>query len=536
MAEFDYDSPAFHDRLKRLIAKLGQAWDNDPRIFAIQMGLIGYWGEHHNPAPTKSQRRLLVDAFKKAFKNKPILVRHTDEEFMEAGFGIYYDTFANVSREPPHGNKHQLPWQATHVYPDIWKHAPIEGEVEYNWQKDRKDADPEGTFGRTPDETMTVPAYRRYMIDKIRRYHATYLGWISNYTSADPAVLKGAAEVQKAFGYRFVIDSLSYPATRQPGEKLSLRMNVRNTGSAPFYLNWPMAVALLDPRNRKPVWSGPLNGSDVRRWLPGEDWDSDAFAYRIPAKQYNVSGSATLPKELPPGEYILAIGILDREGGMAPSVRFAIQNYLTGGWHPFGLIGVGAAPRDTGLKDVAFDSPAFDRTLSYEVPEELLAVQPPRPKVTPVPRWRPDPKAELINPWRYWGLTRRSDTIEKRVSADGPVDGPAGRRVISVVGDYGRGSNLNYTFFNRGKIAPGRYRFSCRVKGTTGLTVRFDVADGWRGVINGVTVPLSQEWRELRVEFDVKVAFEKETRLRFGLPPDVSGEFHLTDPHLRRTD
>ena len=49
---------------------------------------------------------------------------------------------------------------------------------------------------------MTVPAYRRYIIDKIRRYHATYLGWISDYTSADPAVLEGAAEVQKAFGYR----------------------------------------------------------------------------------------------------------------------------------------------------------------------------------------------------------------------------------------------------------------------------------------------------------------------------------------------
>ncbi len=34
----------------------------------------------------------------------------------------------------------------------------------------------------------------------------------------------------------------------------------------------------------------------------------------------------------------------------------------------------------------------------------------------------------------------------------------------------------------------------------------------------------------------IKVDFEKETRLRFGLPPDASGEFHLTAPHLRRTD
>jgi len=39
---FDYDSPAFQERLRRLVAKLGEAWDDDPRIFAVQMGLIGH--------------------------------------------------------------------------------------------------------------------------------------------------------------------------------------------------------------------------------------------------------------------------------------------------------------------------------------------------------------------------------------------------------------------------------------------------------------------------------------------------------------
>ena len=199
---FDYDSPAFQQRLKALVAKLGQAWDDDPRIFAVQMGLIGYWGEHHSPAPTAEQRRLLTEAFRAAFKNKPVLVRHTDREFMEAGFGIYYDTFANLDREPPDGPKDQLPWQATQVHRDIWKRAPIEGEVEYNWQQQRASAKPTETFGRTPDETMKVPAYRRYMVDKIRRYHASYLGWIDNYNAADRDVLAGAAELQKAFGYR----------------------------------------------------------------------------------------------------------------------------------------------------------------------------------------------------------------------------------------------------------------------------------------------------------------------------------------------
>lgn len=154
------------------------------------------------------------------------------------------------------------------MYRDIWKRAPLEGEVEYNWQKQRDSAKPDRTFGRTPDETMRVLAYRRYMIGKIRRYHTSYLGWIDNYNAADPEVLAGAAELQKAFCYRFVLDSARYPLAVQPGGKLGVKLTMRNTRSAPFYLDWPVAVGLLDPATKRPVWSGPLSGVDIRTWLP----------------------------------------------------------------------------------------------------------------------------------------------------------------------------------------------------------------------------------------------------------------------------
>ncbi len=534
LADFDYDSPAFQQRLSALIEKLGQAWDEDPRIFAVQMGLIGRWGEHHDPAPTAEQRRLLAAAFQKAFKHKPVLVRHTDSEFMEAGFGIYYDTFATLTREPPAKAEDQFPWQATHVYTGIWQRAPIEGEVEYHWQQQRDSAKPASNFGRTPDETMKVPAYRNYMVDKIRHYHASYLGWISDYDETDPAVLSGAGELQKAFGYRFVIDSLSYPLTLQPGDSLTLKLTVRNTGSAPFYLDWPVAVALLDPDTRKPVWSAPLDGVDLRRWLPGEDWDSDASAYRSPAKQNDDMGRTKLPKDLQPGDYLLALAILDRQGGMMPSVRFSVQNYFQGGWHPFGFIGIGRTPQETALKSVEFDSPAFDHSLFYKVPEKLLAVQPPPvPDVKAIPRWSPNPKKELINPWRYWNLETQSKTLEKRVNANGPVTGIAQSRVLSVTGNFERNSSLNYTFSTDGKLDHGRYRFACRVRGTGGLSVKFEVADGWRGVSQKTAIPLSSEWLEHVVEFEIKNPFKDETRLRFVLPQDASGEFDLTDLHLR---
>jgi hypothetical protein len=537
LADFDYDSPAFQARLEALVAKLGRAWDDDPRIFAVQMGLIGRWGEHHNPAPTAEQRRRLTEAFRKAFKHKPVLVRHTDPEFMAAGFGIYYDTFGTLTREPPTRAEEQLPFQATHVFPRIWQRAPIEGEVEYNWQKGRPDAEPENTFGRTPDETMRVPAYRRYMIDKIRRYHASYLGWISSYTAAEPAVLEGAAELQKAFGYRLVIDSLSYPRALAPGGNVEVRLTVRNTGSAPFYLDWPVAVALLDPRTRKPVWSAPLEGVDLRRWFPGEDWDGAAGEYRRPAPENAAAGQATLPNDLKTGDYVLALAILDRQGGLVPSARFAVQNYFRGGWHPFGFIGVGTIPREAALGNILFDSPAFDSSLHYRVAAEILAVPPPPvPVVNAIARWSPDPKQELINPWRYWNLETRSPTLEKRIGADGPVENPAGRRVLGVVGDFGQSSSLTHTFFNEGKLDRGRYRFVCRVRGTPGLTVQFEVTDGGRRVSPSTAIPLTAEWREHVVAFEVEAPFREETRLRFVLPRNATGAFDLTDTRLRELD
>ncbi len=534
---FDYDSPAFQERLRRLVEKLGQAWDEDPRIFAVQMGLIGHFGEHHHPAPTAAQRRLLADAFRKAFKHKPVLVRHHDPEFVEAGFGIYYDTFGYADREPPKGPKDQFPWQAANAHPDLWKRAPVEGEVEYNWQKEKAAAKPAETFGRTPDETMKVPAYRRHMIDKIRRYHASYLGWIDNYTASDREALEGAAGLQQAFGYRFVLESAAYPSAAQPGRELAVKLSVRNTGSAPFYLDWPVAVALLDPATRKPAWSAPLAGVDLRRWLPGEDWDGEAFAYRRPAVPVHEEGRAALPPDLKPGRYLLALAILDRQGGMLPSVRFAIENYARGGWHPLGWIGVGAAPGETALGPMAFDSPAFDDSLHYRVPEKLLAVQaPPAPEVNAVTPWVPDPAKELINPWRYWTLEGGGKGLEKEILADGPSEDPAGRRVIRVSGAFGPNATLSYTPGAGVKLDPGRYRFACRVRGTAGQSVELELADGWRRVSTEARIPLDLEWREHGVEFTIKSRFQEETTLRLRLPREGQGHVDLADPRLKAVE
>ena len=533
----DYDSPAFNQRMLALIEKLGQAWDEDPRIYAVQMGLIGFWGEQHDPTMTADQRRLLAEAFRKAFKHKPVLVRLPLPEFAAAGFGIYNDGFATLEREPETpGAPVEVPVLTATRYPDVWKRGPIEGEVAYNWQQQHPQAKPDETFGRTPDETMTNPKYRQYMIGKIRRYHASYLGWIANFDPKQPGVLAGAGEIQKALGYRFVLERFTFTPRVAPDGALSIAFTVRNTGSAPFYLDWPVAVALLDAKTRKPVWQTELKHADIRQWFPGDKWNEQTSAYEIPARSYEVSEQVMVPAGLATGEYLVALAILDRQGGLTPSARFACVNYVTGGWHPLGVVGVGCAPARTEPDAALFASPAFDNTLAYKVPERLLVVKPPPvPKFTPVEPWKMDLHREILNPYRYWDIIdgHLKFAAQRRVTYDGPVPGVAGAKVITAFGEF---CPSTFWYTSNVKLPPGRYQLSFRYKGTDGLRIQCDLIDGWPPVASCPVLRVTPAWQREQLEDTITTALKRGVGLRFSLPQGVGREFSVTDYHLRQLE
>ena len=192
MTTGDYDSDQFKKRVTRLIARLGECWDNDPRIAWIQMGLIGFWGEHHSPAPSEEMQKLLGNAFKKAFKNKKILVRHADE-FNDGEFGIYWDSWAHAQQM--NSRKHGGGLLKLNQAKKRYLIAPIEGETAYNWGKYTVQP------GDNPNDTLSDPVHRKYLLDSIRLLHCTALGWVANYDATKPDVHAGAEEVQKAFGY-----------------------------------------------------------------------------------------------------------------------------------------------------------------------------------------------------------------------------------------------------------------------------------------------------------------------------------------------
>lgn len=348
----DYSSDEFEQRLTRLVRRLGKVWDEDPRIAWIQMGIIGYWGEHHHPAPTERHQELLGNLFAEAFKNKKVIVRHPFDEFTDYPFGWYWDSFAHWNQISSQANPMMANW------PDRWKTAPIEGETAYNW----------GEYyiqpGSNPNETLVDPDHRKWLINWIRKLHCTALGWVASFDVYNPNVLAGAEEVQKAFGYRFMLKEVSYPKTIQNNQSFTVSFKVENTGSAPFYYDWPVELRILNPVTHEVKWKQVFNEVDIKNWMPGDSWNDGLQKYQIPAEININTGTFKIDSALAKGKYILALSILD-PGGMVPAVKFATSQYFKGGMHPIGYIGIDSVINQVVIDSTEFDNPFLDKSLLY---------------------------------------------------------------------------------------------------------------------------------------------------------------------------
>jgi hypothetical protein len=352
----DYSSEQFKTRLRRLIQRLGQCWNNDPRVAWIQMGIIGYWGEQETPWPTAEIQQLMGDEFTAAFPNKKVLVRRPADAFTAYTFGGYWDSWAHINQTYSQG----AGFDELNNTTGRWKVNVWEGEVAYNW------GDWTIQPGQDPTDTATDPVHRNFLIDSIRNLHCSALGWISAYSKTDPAAVAGAEEIQRAFGYRYLLNEVKYPAVLTPGAEFSVQFKVTNVGSAPFYYKWPVEISLLNPATKAVVWHDTFDGCDIRNWLSGDQYNSTTRVYTVPAIASTVSGTFQLPTGIANGEYIIALAILD-PAGMLPSARFSTVNYFNGGRHPIGYTGVNVIPSQTQLSPSLFNDIAADRSLYYSL-------------------------------------------------------------------------------------------------------------------------------------------------------------------------
>jgi len=366
-----YFDPNFAERMQKLVKKLGEAWDNDPRVAYVEMGLIGEWGEHHDPCISTFWKpiyqpyhvdnrtwvpgieKVLGDAFKEAFKNKKVMVRYA-YDFQDYQFGNYWDSFA-IDEETERGYNSILRYN-----PDRWKTQPMGGEITWGW------GSLYSAGYRSFEDCVANEGTRNLIINQIRTLHTNHLGGITWADFSQKEFINNVSQIQKILGYHFVLKSFNYEKKIVPGVPFEVSFSVVNTGSSPFYYNWPVEISLLDATTHKPVWSTILSDVNITGWMPGDKWNPSLKAYEEEAETFTVTRKLTVDSGIGNGKYIVSIAILD-PAGMLPSIRFATRNYFQGGRHPMGYIGVGQELDVYRLDSKLFDDTVSDVTLKYVI-------------------------------------------------------------------------------------------------------------------------------------------------------------------------
>ena len=117
-------------------------------------------------------------------------------------------------------------------------------------------------------------------------------------------------------GYHFALKSAVYPESAGAGDLIVLNLTVENVGSAPCYKELPLVLRVSGGGRNEDF----TQSCDVRKWLPGV---------------HTESLRATLPGDLPRGEYDIEIGLISPH---ADIVYLATNAERRGGFYKIGSI------------------------------------------------------------------------------------------------------------------------------------------------------------------------------------------------------
>ncbi|MDZ7360463.1 MAG: DUF4832 domain-containing protein [candidate division KSB1 bacterium] len=223
--------------------------------------------------PAKEVRTSIIDTWASAFPSTPKVMLIGDEAGMAYATGVHRtgwraDCWGDMNWHMPYFYDPQL--QRTNAT-EAWRNGPI--ALEPCWEM---------SYWREKGWNIS------YILDWALNHHASYVQNKSQLIPPD-----WLPEVQRALrriGYRLVLRELKHPQLVAPGSSFQITMTWENVGVAPPYWDYHLHGRL---KHRDTVWISPALLS-IKGWQPGTKVESVKIS---------------LPSNLPPGEYELALGI-----------------------------------------------------------------------------------------------------------------------------------------------------------------------------------------------------------------------------------
>lgn len=298
----DWNNTAMIAQLVELVQAFGARYDGDPRITAVQVGLLGLWGEWHQSGcdaygPSNPVKIAVRDAYVAAFTNTPLQTRYPrDPDAVGVEFGFHEDYFPSFTAPCVYGfpscddagdwGDWNLSYCYQHVTPsstDNWLSNPVSGESPLASQK--------RAWTNDTEDILTV----------LRDYHFSFLGPAGAHdANKSHAIL---ARIKRQLGYNLHLARAAWPDTAVTGESFAVTLVFTNSGSAPPYHDIPVELAVCQA-DGTPVWTN-RTAIDLRQAIPGA---AHTFTQAVV-----VSGVAT-------GSYSLRIGLLHPRRNFSPGV------------------------------------------------------------------------------------------------------------------------------------------------------------------------------------------------------------------------
>ena len=348
----DYNNENFLIRavsfINRFAAVIKKNSSYSARIFVMQFGFLGEWGEwnlstrswgYDDPTKNKygiggikdSTKKRIVDAMVQAFAG-------TDIQFQ----GRYPSDFARDNNSPnkPHvGNR--IGYHNDCFFPDacgsndwdqeinkygLWLNGPTGGET-----PSTNDQQVNMMYGpQNQGETMIRTGHYSTMAGGFRQAEG------KQYSD-------GSKKLHRLMGYNFQIESATFADTLSTADTMPIQLMATNIGVAPTYNAWDIQFALLNGKD-EPMVQAP---ADFR------------LATVLPQGSFTLSTNLS-PSSVPPGNYRLGVRVIQQGAALAKAASWNLdprntymlwannlltvdgswdtKNALQGGWSILGTI------------------------------------------------------------------------------------------------------------------------------------------------------------------------------------------------------
>ena len=314
----DAEDPRYAQYFGGFIRALGERYDGHPSFEAVDLSIVGAWGEGAgSELLSQTAREALVDAYTESFRKTPLIALLMDEKTNKyANSKISVGWRVDCIGDLGFWANEQNGW--SHMY-DHYAREMINCDVQDSWKQSPISFEICGTFLSWRDRQGYGREEVQYIFDQSLKWHMSSFN--AKSSPVPPEWKDLVDDWLKKMGYRYVLRRFTCPSEVRQNGRFNFTTWWENKGVAPCYKDFVPAIRLKSGGNEAVL---VLPDVDLKKWLPGDIVFDDAVY---------------IPSNLPSGMYDVQIALVDRQKHL-PRINLAIEGRLNDGWYQLGKIKV----------------------------------------------------------------------------------------------------------------------------------------------------------------------------------------------------